>query len=267
MDADLITEAHAFAVELAREAGGVLRERFDGPRDIDHKGTIDIVTDADRASETLIANAIRERFPDHRLLAEEGATAAADDASPYRWVVDPLDGTTNFAHRFPHFAVCIGLERDGELLAGAVYDPMRDEMFEAAKGHGARLNGSPIRVSDRTELISSLLASGFPYDIEARGLSNRLWTRFNDSSQGVRRAGAAALDIVYVACGRVDGYWERPVMPWDKAASCLIAMEAGARVTGLAGEPFDVDDIGATVANPALHALMVAEINDEMARG
>lgn len=267
MDTDLITEAHAFAVDLAREAGGVLRERFDGPRDIDHKGAIDIVTDADRASETLIATAIRGRFPQHRLLAEEGATAADPGSSPYRWVVDPLDGTTNFAHRFPHFAVSIGLECDGELIAGAVYDPMRDEMFEAAKGRGARLNGKTLHVSDRSELITGLFASGFPYDLRARDLSNRLWMRFNDNSQGVRRAGAAALDIVYVAAGRIDGYWERPVMPWDKAASCLIAMEAGARVTGLTGEPFDVDDIGTTVANPALHALMVAEIVDELARG
>lgn len=265
VDDDLIIEAHAFAIELAREAGGVLRERFAGRRDIDHKGTIDIVTDADRASEALIASAIRERYPDHRLLAEEGATGAGQGASPYRWVVDPLDGTTNFAHRYPHFAVSIGLERDGELLAGAVYDPMRDELFEARRGGGARLNGEPIRVTDRSELISSLLASGFPYDLNARQVSNRLWQRFNDRSRGVRRAGAAALDIAYVAAGRLDGYWERPVMPWDKAASCLIAMEAGAVVTGLTGEPFDIDDQSATVANPALHHLLVAEILDELA--
>lgn len=262
---NLITEAHAFAIDVAREAGNRLRERFDGPRDVDRKGTIDLVTDADRASEALIAGAIRDRFPDHRLLAEEGATGAAPGSSPYRWVVDPLDGTTNFAHRYPHFAVSIGLERAGELLAGAVYDPMRDEMFEAASGKGARLNGVRLHVSDRAELIGSLLASGFPYDLSAREVSNRLWQRFNDGSQGVRRDGAAALNIVYVAAGRLDGYWERPVMPWDKAASCLIAMEAGARVTGLTGEPFDVDDIGATVANPALHRVMVEEIRQELA--
>ncbi|MDQ4044295.1 MAG: inositol monophosphatase [Chloroflexota bacterium] len=264
MDRDLITEARMFAVDLARETGVMLRQHFSEARDIEHKGTIDIVTDADRAAETLIATAIRERYPEHRLLAEEGATAAEDGASPYRWVVDPLDGTTNFAHHYPHFAVCIGLEREGELLVGAVYEPMRDEMFEAAKGQGARLNGQPIHVSRRSELIASLLASGFPYDLSAREVSNRLWVRFNDQCQGVRRDGAAALNIVYVAAGRLDGYWERPVMPWDKAAACLVAMEAGAIVTGLTGEPFDVDDLGATVANPELHAVMVSEILAEL---
>ena len=264
MDTELITEAHAFAMDVARQAGVILRERFDGPRDIDHKGTIDIVTDADRASEALIAAAIRDRFPEHRLLAEEGATGAKPGTSPYRWVVDPLDGTTNFAHRYPHFAVSVGLERDGELLVGAVYDPMRDELFEAARGSGARLNGVPIAVTDRSELLSSLLASGFPYDLTARETSNRLWQRFNDRSQGVRRDGAAALNIAYVAAGRLDGYWERPVMPWDKAASCLIAMEAGATVTGLTGGRFDIDDTSATVANPALHSVLVEEIRNEL---
>lgn len=265
-ESDLIAEAHAFAVDLAREAGAILRERFAGPRDVDHKGTIDIVTDADRAAEQHIADAIRARFPEHQLLAEEGATAATPDASPYRWVVDPLDGTTNFAHHYPHFAVCIGLEREDELLVGAVYDPMRDELFEAARGKGARLNGEPIQVSRRDTLITSLLATGFPYDLGAREMSNRLWLRFNDRCQGVRRDGAAALNIVYVAAGRLDGYWERPVMPWDKAAACLVAMEAGARVTGLTGEPFAVDDIGVTVANPPLHEVMVADIRAELER-
>jgi myo-inositol-1(or 4)-monophosphatase len=264
LDGTHLTEAHVFAVELARRTGAKLRERFTEARSIEHKGTIDIVTDADTAAETMIAGAIRERFPDHRLLAEEGATGANDGTSPYRWVVDPLDGTTNFAHYYPHFAVCIGLERDGELLVGAVYDPMRDEMFEAARGRGARLNGAPVHVSQRSELITSLLASGFPYDLDAREASNRLWVRFNDQTQGVRRDGAAALNIVYVAAGRLDGYWERPVMPWDKAAACLVAMEAGATVTGLTGQPFDVDDNGVTVANPELHSLMVAEIAAEL---
>lgn len=256
----LIAEAHQFAIDLARQAGALIRARFNEPRDIDHKGTIDLVTDTDRASERLIADAIRSRFPDHQLLAEEGSTAAPPGASPYRWVVDPLDGTTNFAHRFPHFAVSIGLERESELLTGAVYDPMRDELFDAARGQGARLNGAAIHVAERSELIASLLATGFPYDISARADSNRLWRHFNDRSQGVRRAGAAALDIAWVAAGRLDGYWERPVMPWDKTAACLIAMEAGATVTGLTGEPFDVMDLGVTTANPALHAVLVDEI-------
>jgi myo-inositol-1(or 4)-monophosphatase len=257
----LIVEAHRFAVDLAREAGELIRDRFHTPHDVYHKGTIDLVTDTDRASERLIAEAIRTRFPEHQLLAEEGSTAADAAASPYRWVVDPLDGTTNFAHRFPHFAVSIGLERGNELLAGAVYDPMRDEMFEAARGQGARLNGTTIRVAERTELITTLLATGFPYDLSIREASNRLWLHFNDRCQGVRRAGAAALDMVWVAAGRLDGYWERPVMPWDKTAGCLIAMEAGATVTGLTGDPFDVMDHSVTMANAALHAVLLEEIS------
>ena len=263
----LIAEAHRFAIDLAREAGALIRERYNAPHDIDHKGTIDLVTETDHASERLIAAAIRARFPDHQLLAEEGSTAAPLGASPYRWVVDPLDGTTNFAHRFPHFAVSIGLERDNILLAGAVYDPMRDELFEAARGQGARLNGEAIHVAGRTELIASLLATGFPYDLSARDDSNRLWLYFNDRCQGVRRAGAAALDMAWVAAGRLDGYWERPVMPWDKTAACLIAMEAGATVTGLTGEPFEVADLGVTTANPALHAVLVDEITNVLGLG
>ncbi len=259
-----MSDAHEFAINLARQAGTLLRDRFGGPRAIDHKGSIDLVTDADHASEQLIAAAIRERFPEHQLLAEEGATAAGPDASPYRWVVDPLDGTTNFSHRFPHFAVSIGLEREDTLLVGAVYDPMRDEMYEAARGRGARLNGESIAVSDGTDLFGALLATGFPYDLDARDLSDRLWLHFNGRCQGVRRAGAAALDIAWVAAGRLDGYWERPVMPWDKTAACLVAMEAGARVTGLEGEPFRVEDTSAVVANPAMHAVLLGEIAGEV---
>ncbi len=260
-----IAEAHAFAIDLAREAGALIRDRYHAPHEVDHKGAIDLVTETDHASERLIAEAIRARFPDHQLLAEEGTTAADAAASPYRWVVDPLDGTTNFAHRFPHFAVSIGLERENVLIAGAVYDPMRDEMFEAARGRGARLNGTELHVAGRSELITTLLATGFPYDLSAREQSNRLWLHFNQRCQGVRRAGAAALDIVWVAAGRLDGYWERPVMPWDKTAACLIAMEAGATVTGLTGEPFDVMDLGVTTANPALHAVLLEEISGVLA--
>lgn len=258
-----VTEAHEVAVSLAREAGALLRERFHGPRDVDHKGTIDLVTDADCASEALIAATIRERFPEHLLLAEEGSTGASHHGS-WRWVVDPLDGTTNFAHRYPHFAVSIALEHDGEVLVGAVYDPMRDEMFEAVKGMGARLNGESIVVTSRSALLSSLLATGFPYDLSARDESSRLWVRFNNQTQGVRRDGAAALNLCYVAAGRLDGYWERPVQPWDKAAGALIAAEAGARVTGLKGGPFEVEDNGVIAANPQLHEAMRAEIMAEL---
>ncbi len=258
-----IAEAHEFAIGLARKAGMLLRERFDGPRDVDHKGAIDIVTDADRASESLIAAAIRERFPEHMLLAEEGSTGGSSHGR-WRWVVDPLDGTTNFAHRYPHFATSIALEREGEVIVGAVYDPMRDEMFEAAKGVGARLNGEPIVVASRSALLSTLLATGFPYDLTARDESSRLWVRFNNQTQGVRRDGAAALNLCYVASGRLDGYWERPVQPWDKAAGALIASEAGALVTGLTGTSYTVEDSGVIAANPDLHRAMLAEITVEI---
>jgi myo-inositol-1(or 4)-monophosphatase len=258
-----IAEAHEFAVSLAREAGKLLRERFEGPRDVDHKGEIDLVTDADRASEALIANAIRERFPDHLLLAEEGSTGARSRGA-WRWVVDPLDGTTNFAHRYPHFATSIALEHDGDVVVGAVYDPMRDEMFEAAKGMNARLNGEPIAVTPQSALLSTLLATGFPYDLNARDESSRLWARFNNQTQGVRRDGSAALNLCYVAAGRLDGYWERPVQPWDKAAGALIASEAGALVTGLTGTPFKVEDDGVIAANPGLHRAILAEIKAEL---
>jgi myo-inositol-1(or 4)-monophosphatase len=264
VDHDVIVDAHRFAIDLASQAGALLRERFDGPRDVEHKGTIDIVTDADRASETLIAEAIRSRFPDHQLLAEEGATGAGSSTSGYRWIVDPLDGTTNFAHRYPHFCTSIALECHDEILVGAVYDPMRDEMFEAAAGGGARLNGRPISVATQTELIAALVATGFPYDLGSRGQSMRLWNRLNNKTQGCRRDGAAALNICYVAAGRLDGYWERPVQPWDKTAACLIASEAGATVTGLTGTPFDVNDIGVTVGNSVIHQLLITEINDEV---
>lgn len=258
-----IAQAQEFAVSVAWEAGTLLREWFDGPRDVDHKGVIDLVTDADRASEALIAAAIRERFPEHLLLAEEGSTGAIGRGA-WRWVVDPLDGTTNFAHRYPHFATSIALEYDGEVVVGAVYDPMRDEMFDAAKRMGARLNGTPIVVTTQTALLSSLLATGFPYDLTARDESSRLWVRFNDQTQGVRRDGAAALNLCYVAAGRLDGYWERPVQPWDKAAGALIASEAGALVTGLVGTPFKVEDDGVIAANPELHRAVLTEILAEI---
>jgi len=263
MTGTTIDEAHELAMSLAKEAGELLRERFDGPREIDHKGTIDLVTDADRASEALIASTIRHRFPDHLLLAEEGSTGATGRGD-WRWIVDPLDGTTNFAHRYPHFAVSIALEHEGEVVVGAVYDPMRDELFEAIRGKGARLDGQPISVTTRTELLDSLLATGFPYDISARDQSSRLWQRFNNHTQGVRRDGAAALNICYVGAGRLDGYWERPVQPWDKAAGSLIASEAGAMVTGLTGGPFEVEDIGMIAANPALHLALLHEIMEEL---
>jgi myo-inositol-1(or 4)-monophosphatase len=233
--------ARELAVETALAAGAILRERLELDRTIDFKGAIDLVTDADRASEALIEAAIAERFPEHRFVGEEmtflsgGAPAGSE---LYSWLVDPLDGTTNYAHRYPHFAVSIALEHAGQVVLGVVYDPMRDELFLAERGDGATLNGAPIRVSAIDRLERSLLATGFPYDPDQRRENARVWNGFLTLTQGVRRDGSAALNLCYVACGRIDGFWERPLNAWDMAAGALLIEEAGGVVSGYAGTPF-----------------------------
>jgi myo-inositol-1(or 4)-monophosphatase len=248
----------AFAAEAARAAGEILRERFGRPHDVHFKGAIDMVTEADRAAEALIAAMVRERYPDHDLLGEEGAREAT--GSPFRWVVDPLDGTTNFAHNLPHFAVSIGLEHGGEAVAGAVYDPLRDELFVAAEGRGATLNGVPLRVSATDELIRSLLVTGFSYDFARRAHQAELWRRFILGVQAIRQTGSAALNLCYVAAGRLDGYWERGIAPWDVAAGAVVVREAGGRVTDFAGAPFRADDRVVLASNGRLHEAMLAVI-------
>ncbi len=260
--------ARDLAVELAREAGALLRGHVARVREIDHKGTIDLVTEADRASEALIAGRIREAFPRHRLIGEEGARgvpAVEGEAMPYGWVIDPLDGTTNFAHGYPHFAVSIALEYEGEPILGVVYDPMRDELFVAEQGQGATLNGEPIRVSTSRELIGSLLATGFPYDLSRRGPSNALWDAFNCRCQGVRRDGAAALNLCYVAAGRLDGFWEQPLQAWDVGAGAILVREAGGTVTALEGGRFDLYDHQVLATNGHLHAPMLEIISATLA--
>ncbi|MDQ3044337.1 MAG: inositol monophosphatase, partial [Chloroflexota bacterium] len=229
-----------------------------------HKGAIDLVTDVDRAAEDLIAERLRAAFPDHQLVGEEGARGATgtSNASAYRWVIDPLDGTTNYAHGYPHFAVSIGLEYAGTPLLGAIYDPLLDELFVAGAGRGATLNGRRLAVSDTRALIDSLLATGFPYDLERRGRSNALWEAFNERSQGVRRAGSAALSLCYVAAGRLDGYWERPIRPWDMAAGALIVVEAGGQISRLAGEPFAIDGGEIVASNRLLHPAILEIIGE-----
>jgi myo-inositol-1(or 4)-monophosphatase len=255
------------ALDLAREAGALLRERVGGQRDIEHKGTIDIVTDADKAAETLIVAGLREAFPEFRLIGEEGSRTSAADAeeTDYGWVIDPLDGTTNFAHAYPHFAVSIGLEHYREPVLGVVYDPMRDEAFVAVQGQGATLNDAPIRVSTTDALITSLLATGFPYDLSRREESNALWTAFNSRTQGVRRDGSAALNLCYVAAGRLDGFYERPLNAWDIGAGAIIVREAGGMVTALEGGPFAMYDGEVLASNPAMHELMLDVIRQTLA--
>lgn len=252
-----LDEVRAFAVQTAGAAGRVLRERLNEPRDVAFKGQVDLVTDADRASEALIANAIRAAYPGHRLIGEEGSRAAHDDPDahrPYGWIVDPLDGTTNYAHRYPHFAVSIALEHDGEVQVGVIYDPMRDEMFSAQRGRGAWLNGDPIRVSETAVISQALMATGFAYNLDERGEGTALWNRFNGACQGLRRDGAAALNIAWAACGRLDAYFERPVQPWDMAAALLLVTEAGGTISAFEQDDHDVYGHEIIASNGHLHA-------------
>lgn len=249
--------AFDLAIEVAREAGALLRDRVSTDLNVDHKGTIDLVTDVDRASEAMIVARLREAYPHHRLVGEEGTGQQAPGSGGFGWLIDPIDGTTNYAHGYPHFAVSIALERDSLPLLGVVYDPMRDELFAAARGRGATVNGAALHVSTTSLLIRSLLATGFPYDLSQRRASNALWQAFNSQVQGVRRDGSAALDLCYVAAGRTDGFWERPLNAWDMAAGVLIVTEAGGTVTSLTGGPYDIHDHQVLATNGHVHQEMI----------
>jgi myo-inositol-1(or 4)-monophosphatase len=245
-----------FAIHVAQDAGRLLRDRVGTTIDIGHKGAINIVTDVDLASERLIREAIASHYPRHQVLGEEGGLA--DSSSDYRWVVDPLDGTTNFAHGLPMFAVSIALEYRGETIVGVVYDPMRDELFAAEKGAGATLNRRSIHVSNTAELTRSLLSTGFPYDIRTSSLNNLdHWKNFAMSAQALRRIGSAALDLCYVACGRFDGFWELNLGAWDSAAGALIVAEAGGLVTDFSGGLFSNYEPQTLASNGLIHSQMM----------
>lgn len=251
---------------LARRAGEMLRAGFGKRHHIDYKGLIDLVTEVDHQVEAYLLGEIRQRFPDHRILAEESGVQAGDNCC--LWYVDPLDGTVNYAHGVPIFTVSIAFETHGERRLGVVYDPMRDEMFSAEKGRGAWLNGEPIRVSTTPDLDHSLLVTGFPYDIR-QNPDNNLdhFARFSLLTQGVRRLGSAALDLCYVAAGRFDGFWEMRLSPWDVAAGALIAEEAGAIVTNMHGGPDYLSKPQSILAaNPFIHPLMLAVLRGEPRR-
>jgi myo-inositol-1(or 4)-monophosphatase len=245
-----------FAVHVALDAGRLLRDRLGTRLNVSHKGAIDLVTDVDLASEQLIRDAIATHYPRHQVLAEE---AGLDEtSSDYRWIIDPLDGTTNYAHAFPVFAVSIALEHRGETLLGVVYDPMRDELFAAERGAGATLNKKTIRVSATGELALSLLATGFPYNIRSSSLTNlNHWSNFAMHSQALRRCGSASLDFCYVGCGRFDGFWELSLSPWDMAAGALIVQEAGGLVTDFAGRPFSNYKPEVIASNGRIHDQMI----------
>jgi myo-inositol-1(or 4)-monophosphatase len=254
-----------FAIGVARDAGCLLRDRLGTRIDISLKGSIDLVTDMDLASESLIRQAIATHYPRHQVLAEEGGLS--ESASEYRWVVDPLDGTSNYAHSYPVFAVSIALEYRGEVVLGVVYDPMRDEMFTAERGGGAALNNKTIRVSPTRELMSSMLSTGFPYDIRTSEFTNlEHWANFALSAQALRRDGAASIDLCYVACGRFDGFWELNLSPWDTAAGALIVIEAGGRVTNFEGHPFSNYVPRIVASNGLIHDQMVGVLGKGKSR-
>lgn len=249
----------ALAVRLAREAGALQRARYETVLEIASKSRpIDLVTEVDRACEALIVGALRRERPGDDVLAEEGG-AHADTGARWRWVVDPLDGTVNFAHGYPCFCVSIGVESCGERRVGVVYDPLRDELFEAVRGGGARRNGAPIRVSKAASVGRALLATGFAYDVHDSTDDNldRV-ARAVKQAGGVRRDGSAAIDLCYVACGRFDGYWEPKLHPWDVAAGILIVEEAGGRVSDFAGGPAPASGREILASNGLLHDGLLA---------
>jgi myo-inositol-1(or 4)-monophosphatase len=253
--------------EAARRGGAILRERFGALRTVELKGGIDLVTDADRASEEAVLRAIRERVPGAAVLAEESG-ASGGGAGGLRFLVDPLDGTTNYAHGLPQFAVNVAAADASGLVAGVTYDPIRDELFTAARGEGAFLGGQRLRPSGRSEVGSALLVTGFPYDIhQHHEVPLRLFGAFLRRARGVRRLGSAALDLAYVAAGRLDGFWEQRLKPWDIAAGILIAREAGAVVTDLGGGDAMLETGDILAASPGLVGPMLEIVREALAGG
>ena len=260
------------AAEIAREAGARLREYFARGVETEYKGDVDLVTVADRAVEKLLRTRLGEAFPDHGIYGEEGTRDRLD--GEFRWYVDPLDGTTNFAHGFPQFCVSMGLEHraaamkadeDGTLVAAVIYDPMRDELFTAEPGRGTRLNGKPARVSSTVELAEALLATGFPSRKRHSSPNVHFYHEFTLRSHGVRRAGSAALDLAYVACGRLEAFWEFNLNPWDTAAGILLVEEAGGRVTDFSGRRVRLASDEVLASNGSIHDELIGFFGDMFA--
>ncbi len=243
------------AVEIARESGALLAQLSNQPHEISYKRKSDIVTEADRRSEAMIIEQLRRRYPNHAIVAEEGG--GKQTGSDYCWYVDPLDGTTNFAHGFPVYCVTLALAYRDEVIAGVVYDPNREELFSAERGAGAYLNGEQISVSQTTNLSESLLGTGFPPFASNHDLNLEFFFKFTHLSHGIRRAGAAALDLCSVATGRFEGFWELKLNPWDKAAGSLLVTEAGGRVTDLGGGPFSLHRDEIFASNGLIHESMI----------
>ena len=248
------------ARRTATDAGALLRRFYDRPGEVFFKGEVNLVTEADTASQDLILERLSRAFPGHGFLAEEGLDRLG--GAEYRWVIDPLDGTTNFAHRLPVFCVSIGLERRGALVCGVVHNPMSGETFWAEKGGGAFLDGRAVRVSGIAELGKALLATGFPYDLRTTRTNIIPHERFLLRSQAVRRCGSAALDLCSVACGRFDGFWEFSLNPWDTAAGAVIVEEAGGRVTDFRGRPADIRHPEVLASNGLIHEAMLGVLDE-----
>ncbi len=253
------------AVEISREAGALLAQMFKRPQEISYKRPSDLVTEADRRSEALIVERLRSYFPKHAIVSEEGG--GQKTGSDYCWYVDPLDGTTNFAHGFPVFCITLGLAYRDEVISGVVYDPTREELFTAEKGAGAYLNNKRISVSRTADLSAGLLATGFPPFAANHDLNIQFYFRFTQISHGIRRAGSAALDLCSVAAGRFEGFWELKLNPWDKAAGSLMVGEAGGRVTDLAGEPFKLLSDEVFASNGLVHDRMCQVFADVLKDG
>jgi myo-inositol-1(or 4)-monophosphatase len=250
---NLTSELEA-VLSAAKQAGEVLRAGFGAEHDITYKGEVDIVTEIDEQAEQVIREELLGTFPTYGMLAEEGGELESQEDA--HWIVDPLDGTTNYAHGLPIFCVSIALERAGEVVLGVVHDPVREEIYVAERGSGATLNGEPIRVSDIDELIRALIVTGFPYDRAEIPEALELFGRFAATTRGMRRLGSAALDLCYVASGRLDGYYERGIWPWDLAAGGVILEEAGGKLTNYRGDVLHLDGREIVASNGHLHPAM-----------
>jgi myo-inositol-1(or 4)-monophosphatase len=260
------------ATAIAREAGARLREFFSQGVATEYKGDVDLVTVADRTAEKLIRERLSQAFPEHGIFGEEGTRDRLE--GEFRWYVDPLDGTTNFAHGLPQFCVSMGLEQrraglapdaDGTMMAAVIYDPLRDDLFVAERGRGARLNGRPMHVSNTPELAEALVATGFPSRKRNESPNIHFYHEFCLRSHGVRRAGSAALDLAYVAAGRLDAFWEFNINPWDTAAGYLLVEEAGGKMTGFSGKPFRLDSREILASNGLIHGELMGLFADMFA--
>lgn len=245
-----------FAIQMARDAGRILVERKGRSLQVSHKGDINLVTEADLAAEKLIIDRINSYYPRHAILAEESGASSSEPAE-WKWIIDPLDGTTNYAHGYPCFCVSIAAEHDGKIEIGVVYDPVADELFAAERGQGATLNDRTIRVSEIDELNRAMLCTGFPYDVRERPDFARHFSAFTMRAQAVRRDGSAALDLAYLACGRFDGFWEDGLNSWDIAAGVLLIEEAGGQISDFEGRTLDIYTPKVLASNGLIHDAMM----------